>query len=480
MPVRERLDILLDTGSFREIGRLARSHHPELYDRTPADGLICGSGRIEGRPVYVIADDPLVLAGTRGRVAEVKVARVRALALAEDAPLIVLSEAGAARLQETRGAISAGLGEGFEDHLRMSGRVPLVAVMMGAGFGGPSFLASISDATFLVRRTGFMGMSGPKVVKVGIGIDVTADDIGGVVMSAEVTGQAHYVGEDEETTLLAVRRYLAYFPSHSGLKAPRQPARDAPSDNAEGAAELLRLVPENQRRAYSALRLLQLIADADSLFELSASYGRSMVTALGRLDGRVVGFIANNPAQGAGALTEKTATKQRHFIDLCDAFHIPLVFFTDTPGFLVGPEIERHRMVSLCGRLMNSLLSSTVPKFTIVVRKAVGMAYLAMCGRSAKPHLIAAWPTAFFDVMGPEAGVMLLHDKEIAAAPDPIVRKQEILASLQEQASAESAAALGLIDDVITPLETRQLLIEALKRSEDVAAPYAFKHRIDP
>lgn len=480
LPVRERLDILLDAGSFREIGRLAQSQHPELRARTPADGLICGSGRIEGRPVYVMADDPLVLAGTRGRVAELKVARVRALALAEHAPLVVLSEAGAARLQETRGAVSAGLGEGFEDHLRMSGRVPLVAVMMGAGFGGPSFLASISDTTFVVRRTGFMGMSGPKVVKVGIGIDVTAQDIGGATMSAETTGQAHYVGDDEASTLHAVRRYLAYFPSHSGTRPPRLAARDALCDSAEGAAELLRLVPQSQRRAYSALRLLQIIADEGSLFELSAAYGRSMITALGRLDGRVVGFIANNPAQGAGALTEKTATKQRHFIDLCDAFHVPLVFFTDTPGFLVGPDIERHRMVSLCGRLMSSLLSSTVPKFTIVVRKAVGMAYLAMCGRSARPHLLAAWPTAFFDVMGPEAGVMLLHDKEIAAAPDPAARKEEILASLQEQARAEAAAAMGLIDDVIAPQETRQLLMEALRRSEGAGGAPVFKHRIDP
>jgi acetyl-CoA carboxylase carboxyltransferase component len=479
LPVRERLEVLLDPGSFREIGLLARSQLPELRERTPADGLVCGSGSIAGRPVYVIADDPLVLAGTRGRVAEAKTARVRALALAERAPLIVLSEAGAARLQETRGALAAGLGEGFAQQLRLSGRVPLVAVMLGAGFGGPSFQASISDVTFQVRGTGFIGMSGPKVVKVGIGQEVTAEQIGGVQMSAETTGQAHVVGEGDAETLRAVRRYLSYFPAHSEELPPRVPARPAPCETPEGAAALAALVPENQRRAYSAHRLLELIADEGSLFELSAAYGRSMVTALGRLGGQVVGFVANNPAQGAGALTEKTANKQRRFIDLCDAYHIPLVFFTDTPGFLVGPEIEKQRMVSLCGRLMNSLLSASVPKLTIVLRKAVGMAYLAMCGRSANPALIAAWPTAFFDVMGPEAGVMLLHDKEIAAAPDPAARKQEILASLAAQAAATEAAALGLIDDVITPGETRQRLLETLARASGAQRP-GFRHRIDP
>ncbi len=479
LPVRERLDVLLDAGSFREIGRLAHSTLPELRDRTPADGLVCGSGTIDGRPVYVMADDPLVLAGTRGRVAEAKAARVRGLALAQKTPLIVLSEAGAARLQETRGAVSAGLGEGFAEHLKLSGRVPLIAVLMGASFGGPSFLASISDVTFLVRDTGFMGMSGPKVVKVGIGIDVTAEQIGGAQMAAEVTGQAHVVGDGDAATLLAVRRYLSYFPGHCDAWPPQAPARPSPGETPEGAAELAALVPDNQRRAYSSRRLLELVADEDSLFELSAGYGRNMVTALGRLDGRPVGFVANDPMHLAGALNEKTAAKQRRFIDLCDAFHIPLVFFTDTPGFLVGPDIERHRMVSLCGRLMNSLLSSTVPKCTVVLRKAVGMAYLAMCGRSARPSLIVSWPGAFFDVMGPEAGVMLLHDKQIAAAPDPQAKKEGILASLREQASAYEAAALGLIDDVVEPADTRRLLIEALQRSSERGQP-GFKHRIDP
>ncbi len=479
LPVRERLEVLLDPGSFREIGLLARSPLSDLSARTPADGLVCGSGTIEGRPVYVMADDPLVLAGTRGRVAETKASRVRALALAERAPLVVLSEAGAARLQETRGAVAAGLGSGFAEHLRLSGRVPLVAVLMGPGFGGPSFLASISDVTFQVRGSGYIGMSGPKVVKVGIGRDVTADEIGGADISAKVTGQAHHVGENDAETLRAVRRYLSYFPSHCDELPPRIEAVAAPCESTEGAATLTALVPENQRRAYNARRLLELIADEASLFELSPAYGASLVTTLGRLGGRVVGFVANDPSQGAGALTDKTAIKQRHFIDLCDAFHIPLVFFTDTPGFMVGPEIERQRMVSLCGRLMNSLLSASVPKFTVVLRKAVGMAYLAMCGRSADPHLIVAWPTAFFDVMGPEAGVMLVHGKEIAAAEDPQRRKQELLQDLALQSSAEEAAALGLIDDVIEPAETRPVLLDALRRAEAALAP-SFRHRIDP
>ena len=479
LPARERLTELLDPGSFEEIGGLAHSQLPDLADRTPADGTIVGSGRIDGRGVFVSADDPTVLVGTRGRVAEVKLGRVRELAIREGKPFIMLSEAGAARIQEARGALSAGLGAGFEHHFRMSGRVPQISVLLGACFGGPSFVASQGDFTVMVAGTGFLGMSGPPVVKVGIGMDVSAEEIGGVEMAARVTGQVDYIARSESEALSAVRRYLSYFPANSQQRPPGGEARGAPCESDAGRLALTTLVPENNRPAYDAVKLVSQIVDTDSLFELRPEYGRNLITGLARMAGAPVGILANNPMHKAGVLDEKAAIKARKFIDLCDAFHIPLVFFCDTPGFLVGPEIEKHRMVSLCGRLMNSLIAASVPKVTVVIRKAVGMAYLAMCGRMCHPNAIVAWPTAFFDVMGPEAGVMLVHGKEIAAAADPTARKREILHALEEQASAYTAAGMGLIDDVIAPHETRGLILATLERARGCDTP-GFKHRIDP
>lgn len=478
LPVRERLDILFDPDSFEEIGLLAHSQHPGLEKRTPADGVVTGCGQIEGRRVFVMADDPSVLAGTRGRVAEEKLIRIRSLALREKLPLVMLNEAGAARVQETNGAYSAGLGGGFEQHFQLSGVVPQISVHMGASFGGPSFVGSMCDYVAMVKGTGFMGMSGPPIVKVGIGVEHTLDEIGGADMAMRATGQVDYLGADEADALKSVRRYLSYLPSNCHQLPPSAPVRAAPCESEPGAASLRKLVPEGHRQAYSMRRLLQLIVDEDSLFELHEGYGRNLITALARIDGQPVGLVANNPAQRAGVLDEKAAIKARRFVDICDAFHIPLAFFCDTPGFLVGPEIEKQRMVSLCGRLMMSLISATVPKIQIVVRKAVGMAYIAMCGRACRPNAIVAWPTAFFDVMGPEAGVMLAHEKEIMAAPDPETRKREILKDFEVAASAYATAGLGLIDDVIAPQETRGLIARTIRRAHG-GGP-GFRRRIEP
>jgi acetyl-CoA carboxylase carboxyltransferase component len=479
LPVRERLEVLLDPGSFDELGLLTHSQHPGLEHRTPADGVVTGSGLIEGRRVFVIADDPSVLAGTRGRVAETKMTRLRELVLREKLPLIMLNEAGAARVQENKGAYSAGLGWSFEQHFMLNGIVPQASVHMGASFGGPSFTGSMCDFVALVSGTGFMGMSGPPIVKVGIGVDHTAEEIGGAQMAMQATGQVDYVGDSEVAALQAVRRYFSYLPANCFERPPQLAAQPAPADGEAGRAALNKIVPLDQRRAYSMLKLIELLVDRDSLFELRAGYCRNLITALARMEGETVGIIANNPMFRAGVLDDKAANKARRFIDICDAFHIPLIFLCDTPGFLVGPEIEKNRMVSLCGRLLMSLMSASVPKITVVVRKAVGMAYIAMCGRACHPNTIVAWPRSFFDVMGPEAGVILAHGQEIAAAPDPDKRKREILAEFEEAASAYATAGLALIDDVIAPSETRSVILKSLARARGCDT-LGFKRRIEP
>jgi len=476
---RQRIDLLLDPGSFVEFGILARSQSPQLRERTPADGLVAGYGTIDGRIVYVMSEDGTVLAGTRGRVAEAKSARIRELAFLHNRPLVNLMEAGAGRFQENNGAMAAGIGVRFREHHRLSGRVPQVAAVMGACFGGPSFTAMQSDFVCMVEGSGFIGMSGPPVVKVGIGEDVTSDMIGGAEKSAVETGQVDYVAKDDADCLLRIREFLSYFPSHSGELPPLAPPAPAAVDSEAGKAALLALVPENLRRAYSMEALLRLIVDDGRLFIYREKYGPNLITAWCRFGGQTVGVIANNPMRLAGALDDKSARKMHKFVDICDAFHIPLVFFTDCPGFMVGPKIENERMVSLAARCLNVLIGTSVPKITIVVRKAIGLAYLAMGGKAMNPDLIVAWPYGRFDVMGAAAGVELVYGKEIARAADPAARRQELLQTMDDESRAHRAAEMAVIDDVILPTETRDVILGALLRSRDRLQP-GFKHRIDP
>jgi acetyl-CoA carboxylase carboxyltransferase component len=479
LTARERIAHLLDEGSFVELGVLARSAHPSLVERSPADGIVVGHGTIDGRIVYVAADDSAVLGGTRGKVGELKIARVRAAALAHRKPFIALMEAGAARVQESFGAMAASMGARFGDHYRMSGQVPQVAAILGPAFGGPSFTAAQSDFTTIARDTGFMGMSGPIVVKVGIGQTVTSEALGGSEICAVETGQADHVGDTELACLAEIRRFLSFFPGHSGELPPCAPSGAAAVDTPEGREKLAALIPDAGRQAYDMRKVLGMLVDNGELLHYRPRYGAGLVTAFARFGGQPVGIVASNPMARGGVLDEKSAQKARKFIDTCDAFHLPLVFLCDAPGFLVGPEIEKHRMISLATRLLNSVAAASVPKITIVARKAIGLAYIALGGRSMNPDTIVAWPTAHFDVMGPEAGVEIVHAKAIAAAPDPALRKEEIMAQLREQSSAYRAAEMGLIDDVIAPGETRQVILASLAKCE-AARQARFKHRIDP
>lgn len=479
LTARERLDLLLDPGSFTEIGMLAHSQHGNLRDRTPADGMLAGSGKIDGRTVYVTADDGTVLAGTRGRVAEVKNKRVRDLALRHQKPFIALMEAGAARIQETYGATAAGLGYRFADHYKMSGKVPQVGAALGPCFGGPSFTAAQSDFVPIVKGSGFLGMSGAPVVKVGIGLDVDNEAIGGSRMAAVETGQAGYLAETEADCMAAIRTYLSYLPSNCSEAPPRATPLPAAVDSPEGQAAIADLVPENHRRAYDMHKLIALLVDGGDTFEMKRDHARSLITAFARFDGYPVGILANQPLRQAGTIDEKGAAKARQFIDLCDAFHIPILSLMDCPGFLVGPEIEKQRMVSLTGRLLNSIIGASVPLVTVVLRKAIGLAYIALGGRAVEPDLLVAWPTARFDVMGPEAGIELVHGRDIAKADDPDAARDEIRKRIEKESSAYAAAGLGLIDDVIAPGETRARILDALERCR-ASQTYEWKHRIDP
>ncbi|MBA4790729.1 MAG: carboxyl transferase domain-containing protein [Pseudomonadota bacterium] len=479
LTARERLDLLLDPGSFEEIGLLARSQHPDLKARTPADGLIAGSGTIDGRTVYVTSEDATILAGTRGRVAEAKTVRVRELALIHKKPFIALMEAGAGRFQENGGAIAAAMGTRFREHFELSGVVPQVAALMGACFGGPSFTAVQSDFVTIVRGTGFMGMSGPAVVRVGIGLETTADEIGGAEHVAVERGMVDHLGESEAESIAAIRHILSYLPSSSDERPPSVAPVPAPIETPEGRAEIEAIVSENHRRAYDMRVLLRLLVDGGAYTPYRELYGPNLITAFARMGGESVGIIASNPLFMAGAMDEKSAIKARRFIDICDAFHIPLVFLTDCPGFMVGPVVEQQRMVVLASQLLNAVIGASVPQVTVVLRKAIGLAYIALGGRATRPDGIAAWPTARFDVMGTAAGVELVHGKEIARAAEPAKRRAEIIEQVEAKSSAYMAAEMALIDDVIHPAETRDFILKTLKRARARIVP-GFKRRIMP
>lgn len=479
LSARDRLEILLDPGSFKEIGLLARSQHPDLKDRTPADGLIAGSGTIDGRVVYVASEDVDVVAGTRGLVGESKVRRVRDLALRHRKPFIALMEAGAGRFQEVNGATAAGLGKRFVEHFRLSGKVPQIAAFMGACFGGPSFTGAQSDFITIVEGTGFMGMSGPPLVKVGIGLDVTMEEIGGAQMSAAVTGQADHLAESEQDALLAIRRFLSFLPSSCYEQPPVATPKQAAVDTEEGRARIDAMVPENHRRAYNMRRVIEMLVDGGDLFDYRPLYGASLITALGRIEGHPVGIVANNPMNLAGAINPDAALKYRKFVDLCNAFHIPLVFLCDCPGFLVGPAQEHQRALTATARLLNSVINLSVPRITIVARKAIGLAYIAMCGKAMGPDAIVGWPTSFFDAMGPAAGVELVHARALAASDDPDKLRADLLKNVMAQGDGYLAAERGIIDDIVKPSETRAVILGVIRNAAGSRSA-GFKHRIDP
>lgn len=479
LTARERLEALLDAGSFDELGILARSSDERLTARTPADGLIAGLGEIDGRPVAVIAEDATVLAGTRGKVGDAKVARIRTLALKYRIPFIALQEAGAGRFQELNGVEAINLGQRLRQHLGLSGVVPQVGAIMGACFGGPSFTSAQSDFIPMVKGNGFAGVSGPPLVKAGLGRDVSAEEIGGSEKCSRGNGLVDYVVDDDAACLQAIRTFLSFFPSSSDELPPLGAPQPARADSQEGREAITAFVSDNRRRAYDAEELVRMLADGGFLFPYKREYGKCLVTVFCRVRGMAVGIVANNPKHSAGALTPAAAIKMRRFVDICDAFHIPLVFLTDCPGFMVGPEVERERMVNLVAALMNCVIGATVPKLTIVVRKAIGVAYMAMGGKVAAPDMLLAWPTAEFEVMGPEAGVELGFANELKKAKDPDKRRAELLAWLRAQSDVELAAQRGYIDDIVLPAETRDVIGRFLKRSRRSIAP-GFKHRISP
>src|SRR5689334_14399108 len=459
LDARARMDLLLDPGSFREIGLLA-THLGKLDSPTPADGVICGTGFVDGRPVCAAAYDFTVHGGSIGPVGERKVARLRELALRERIPMIWLVDSAGARLSadpEEAAWISsfADTGYLFREQVVMSGVVPQVAAMVGPGAAGTAYIPGLADFVPMVRGTSSIAIGGPYLVKSVVGEDVTEEALGGSKVHTEVSGVADLEVASDAECIAAVRDYLSYFPSRAGEKPPRKPCAD-PAGRRDEA--LLDLVPENPRQAYDVHRVIEALVDEGRLFELKPRWGRNIVTTLARIDGHPVGVVANNPMAYGGVLDVNAAAKAARFVNLCDAFEIPLVFLQDVPGFMVGSKVEQQGIIRHGARMLYAVSSATVPKLAVVLRKGYGAGYYVMNGRAYEPDLLVAWPTAEISVMGAEGMVAIAAQKLLREAEDPAAEKARLAAAIRPYIDIYRDAALAHVDHVIQPRDTLPLL----------------------
>lgn len=466
MTARERVAGLVDPGSFVETGALVepgRSTDDTRHLVAPADGVITGNATVDGRPVGVVSFDFSVLGGSNGAVGGHKVNAVARSCLTTGSPLVMLLDGGGHRIQE--GLDARHFAHGFDFfalQAQLSGWVPMVAAVLGPGFAGPSNFAAMADFVVMNRSTATMGIAGPALVRAATGEEIGKDQLGGASVQADLYGLADLAVGSDHDALDAVAHFLSYLPSNAGEDPPVVDPHDADARRDEWLAEAL---PANSRTAYDVRRIVACLADRDSVFELKPTFARNIVTAFGRLGGRPVGFVANQPSHLAGTLDAAACEKAAHFISLCDAYGLALVFLVDVPGFLVGSEAERSGLGRRSGRMLYELGMATVPRMTVVLRKGYGLGYIAMCGgRSFDPELCVAWPTAEICAMSVEGALDVAYRREIEASSDPARRRQEMIDRFRSQLGALRAAEDFGIDDVIDPRDTRRLLIATLRR----------------
>ncbi len=463
LTARERLDLLLDKGSFRELDAFVthRTHDFGL-DRQKylADSVITGWGTIEGRLVYVFSQDFTVFGGSLGEVHAEKVCKVMDMAMKSGAPVIGLNDSGGARIQE--GVVSlGGYADIFLRNTLASGVIPQISVIMGPCAGGAVYSPALTDFIFMVKNSSYMFVTGPDVVKSVTHEDVSFEELGGASVHSAVSGVCHYVGENEADTLYLIRKLLAYIPQNNMEDPPFIPTGDDPL-RTETALDTL--VPDNPNKPYDMKEVIRLVVDDGEFFEIHTQYAMNVVVGFARLGGHSVGVIANQPAVLAGVLDIDASEKAARFIRFCDCFNLPLVTFEDVPGFLPGLKQEHGGIIRSGAKLLYAYCEATVPKLTVITRKAYGGAYDVMSSKHIRGDLNFAWPTAEIAVMGPEGAVNIIFRKELAEAADPVARRAELVRDYRAKfANPYVAASRGYIDDVIEPHETRARLINGLE-----------------
>jgi propionyl-CoA carboxylase beta chain len=467
MSARERIDLLLDQGTFEELDKLVRHRcrdfgmEEQLVD---GDGFVTGWGFIHGRLTYVFAQDFTVFGGSLSESNAQKICKVMDLALKNGAPLVGLNDSGGARIQE--GVVSlAGYADIFLRNTLASGVIPQISAIMGPCAGGAVYSPAITDFVFMVDRTSYMFVTGPDVIRTVTHENVTKDKLGGAVTHNTVSGVGHFIAPDDAECLRMIRALLAYLPQNNRDDPPRRECAD-PIDRQD--AQLDNLIPEDSALPYDIKDVVLRVVDDGEFFEVHEHFAKNLVVGLARLDGRPVGIVANQPAHLAGCLDIDSSVKGARFVRFCDSFNIPLVTFEDVPGFLPGTGQEFGGIIRHGAKLLYAFAEATVPKITVIVRKAYGGAYCVMGSKHIRTDINFAYPSAEIAVMGPEGAVNIVYKREIAAAADPDAARREKIAEFRERfASPFIAAERGYIDAVIEPRETRPRLIRALRMLEN-------------
>ncbi|CAN5898578.1 acyl-CoA carboxylase subunit beta [soil metagenome] len=463
LTARERLDLLLDEGSFVELDRFVTHRSTDFgLDRqvVPGDGVVTGYGRVDGRLVYVFSQDFTVFGGSLSEAHAEKICKVMDLAVRNGAPVVGLSDSGGARIQEGVASLG-GYADIFLRNTLASGVVPQISAILGPCAGGAVYSPAITDFIFMVRGVSYMFVTGPNVVKTVTHEEVTFDALGGADVHGGTSGVAHFVHDSEPECLSAIRRLLGFLPLNNLDDPPERPTDDAPDRRDE---TLLDLIPESPNKPYDMHAVVGGVVDDREFLEVQGGYADNMLTGFARLGGRPVGIVANQPAVLAGVLDISASVKAARFIRFCDCFNLPVVTFVDVPGFLPGVAQEHGGIIKHGAKLLYAYCEATVPKLTVITRKAYGGAYDVMSSKHIRGDLNLAWPSAEIAVMGPKGAVEILFKDEIARSDDPAAATARLIEEYTSKfAHPYAAAARGYIDDVIDPRDTRPRLIDALR-----------------
>ena len=474
LTARERVHLLLDEGSFQETGVFVTHRCAELgmeLQKPVGDGMITGIGRIDNRQVYVFAQDFTVFGGSMSEANALKVCRLMDQALENGCPVIGLNDSGGARIQEGVKSL-AGYAEIFWRNTQCSGVIPQISAVMGPCAGGAVYSPAITDFTLMVEGTSYMFVTGPNVIRMVTNEEVTSEQLGGAETHSTRSGVAHFMSPNDQDCLLLIRRLLSFLPQNNLEDPPRRPPVDRP-DRVD--PRLNAVVPDDPRRPYDMHEVIRPVVDEGDFLEVQPRYAPNIICGFARLDGLPVGIVANQPRVNAGVLDINSSLKAARFIRTCDCYNVPLVTFEDVPGFLPGTDQEYGGIIKHGAKLLYAYCEATVPKLTVITRKAYGGAYDVMSSKHIRGDWNVAWPTAELAVMGPEGAVNILYREDLAKATDPEALRRKLIEEYNATyANPYVAAGLGYLDDVIEPAQTRPLLIQALhnlRNKKQVAPP---------
>ena len=498
LTARERIDVLLDKGTFVEVDGFIESRIDDFdldKRRVPGDGVVTGYGEIDGRLVFVASEDFTVIGGTLGEYHSFKITRIQDMAMAMKAPLICINDSGGARIEEGISSLSGYSGM-FLRHTQASGMIPQIAVILGPCSGGACYAPAICDFIFMVKDISKMFITGPNVVKTVINEEVSVEELGGAEVHAKKSGVSHFTYDTEGECLMGVRKLLTYLPGNCDERAPRvrnssdkdslllsvnkvlnkMPVRKNGAEKQDGnpCSRIKDIVPDNSRQAYDVKKVIDCIADPGSFFEVQKEFAPNVVIGFARMAGRSVGFVANQPAQMAGSLDYHASDKMARFIRFCDCFNLPLVTLVDVPAFLPGTAQEHNGIIRHGAKVLYAYSEATVPKITLIMRKAYGGAYIAMNSKEMGADMVFAWPIAEIAVMGADGAVNIAFKRKIKAAADPAAMREQCKKEYEDRfLNPYVAASRGYVNEVIKPEESREKILRALKalKGKKVDAP---------